>query len=200
MITIIKPAFLRILAIFYNEKSKKIHLREIARVAGLYGPSVTRCLKLLEHAGFLSSELEGNLKKYAIRKNNKTYLVFESFDIERFEKLPNIRKNAINTYLENLPEKPIIAMVFGSTAKEAYSEASDVDILLIVNKKIRTKEAEKEADALTSIRISTFQITYKGFIMELKLKRDPVIQSAIQTGYPLTNHILYYGVLYNERI
>ena len=57
-------------------------------------------------------------------------------------------------------------MLFGSTAKETYKEDSDIDILLVGNKKIQTKEAEKEVDALTAIRISTFQMTYKEFITE----------------------------------
>lgn len=200
MITIINQGFLRILEIFYKDKSRKVHLRKIARIAKLHEPSVTRYLNSLESDGLLKSEIEGNLKQYSIQKNSKIYLIFETFDIERFERLPNIRKNAVNAYLGKLQEKPIIAVIFGSTAKETYSGISDVDILLIVNKKVETKEAEREADALASIKISTFQISYKDFLMELKLKEDKVIQSALQTGYPLTNHILYYGVLYNERI
>lgn len=186
--------------IFYKNKSKKIHLREIARLARLHGPSVTRYLNFLEDAGLLKAETEGNLKKYSIQKNSKTHLMFEMFDIERFENLPALRKNAVNIYLDKISEKPIIAVVFGSTAKETYSERSDIDILLIVNKKIEIENAERETDALTSIKISTFQITYNEFIQEIRLKEDKVIQSVIQTGYPLTNHILYYRELYNERI
>ena len=97
-----------------------------------------------------------------------------------------------------LPGSNKIAKI-GSTAKENYRQDSDIDLLVITNKKISTKEAEKEADALCAIKISTFQMTWNDFQREIKLKEDAVVQSALQTGYPLINHIYYYEVL-NERI
>jgi len=70
----------------------------------------------------------------------------------------------------------------------------------VTNNKISTKHAEKETDALTTMKISSFQIRYKDFLTELKMKEDKVVQSAINTGYPLINHIQHYEALYNERI
>ena len=102
---------------------------------------------------------------------------------------------AIKTYLDNLPENPVFAVLFGSTAKGTYKEDSDIDILIITNNKISAKKAQKEADALTAMKISTFQITYKDFLIDLKMKDDKVVQSAIISGYPLINHIQYYEVL-----
>jgi len=127
-------------------------------------------------------------------------LILEIFDIERFEKLPGIRKRAIQEYLNKLPEKPVFAVLFGSTAKGTYTESSDIDILLVTNNAVSARDAEKEADVLTAIKISTFQMKYAEFLIELKMKEDQVVQSALQSGYPLINHIQYYGVLYNERI
>ncbi len=127
-------------------------------------------------------------------------MLFEIFDFDKLEQLSMIRKNAISCYLNKLSEKPVFAILFGSTAKETYTESSDIDILIVTNKKTSTKEAEKETDALTAIKVSTFQITYADFLDELKLKKDKVIQSAVLTGYPLINHISYYEVILNERI
>lgn len=200
MITILKQGCRKIMELFYKDKSAKLHLREIARKTKLHEPSTTRFLAALGKEGILKSEKDGNLKKYSAVKNKKTYLIYEMFDIERFQKLPHVRQNAVNVYLDNLPEKPVFAVLFGSTAKETYAEKSDIDILLIVNKKIRTENAEKEADAVTAVKISTFQMAFNDFIDELKLKEDKVMQSAVNTGYPLVNHIFYYEALYNERI
>ncbi|MBI3033099.1 nucleotidyltransferase domain-containing protein [Candidatus Woesearchaeota archaeon] len=200
MITLLKPGLMKIMRLFYINKTQKLHLREIARQTKLYEPSATRFLKELEENAILKSEKEANLKKYGVVKNKKTYLVFEAFDMEKEDKLPVIRKKAIKYYLDTLPEKPVFAILFGSTAKETFGEKSDIDILIIGNKKIETTEAEKEADALTGIKISSFQIGYKHFLKEIILKEDKVIQSAINTGYPLINHIAYYEVLYNERV
>ncbi|MFP4656110.1 MAG: hypothetical protein ACLFNK_00855 [Candidatus Woesearchaeota archaeon] len=70
----------------------------------------------------------------------------------------------------------------------------------MTNNKIDAKRAEKEADALTVMSVSTFQIKFEEFLIELKMKDDKVVQSAIASGYPLLNHIYYYEVLYNERV
>ncbi len=200
MTTILKEGHECILKLFYKDKSAKIHLREIARKTKLNENSASRFLNQLEKLHILESMKEGNLKKYAVRKNETVFAVFVYFDVQKLHALPAIRKNAIHYFLEHLQEKPIIALVFGSTAKNTYSERSDIDILLIVNKKIQTKDAEAYVDAQTALKISPIQINYREFEEELKLKHDHVVQSAVNTGFPVSNHITYYGAVYHERI
>ena len=200
MITLLRTGYGMIMQLFYKDKTARLHLREIARQTGLFEPSVSRFLNSLEKNKILKSEKDGNLKKYSIKKATRTYFLFEAFDLERLEKLPSIRRTAIKTYLENLPEKPIFAVLFGSTAKGTYKEDSDIDILLVTNNRISAGKAEKETGALTEMKLSTFQTTYKDFLIDQKMKEDKVVQSAINSGYPLINHIQYYEVLYNERI
>lgn len=197
MVTIIKTGHSKILRLFYENKKADLHLREIARKTKLYPNSITRFLNQLEKEGLLISKKDGNLKKYKIKKSEKLNNIFASFDIERLNKLPSIRKRAIDYFLDKLQEKPIIVLLFGSTAKETFRKDSDIDLLLIVNKKINVEKAKHEADALTGIRISVFQISYKDFLKELKLKEDHVIQSALNTGYPIYNQMLFYEVYLN---
>lgn len=197
MVTIIKTGHSKILRLFYENKKSSLHLREIARKTKLYPNSITRFLNQLEKEGLLISEKDGNLKKYKIRKSEKLNNIFASFDIERLNKLPSIRKRAIDYFLDKLQEKPVMVVLFGSTAKETFRKDSDIDLLLIVNKKINVEEAKHHTDALTGIRISIFQISYKNFLKELKLKEDHVIQSALNTGYPIYNQMLFYEVYLN---
>ena len=197
MMSLIKPGQWKILQLFYAEKTAKMHLREIARKAKLHEPSTTTFLNALEKDNILTSEKDGNQKKYSLRLNYKTYAVFELFDVEKLNALPSIRKNAIKYFIDNLKEKPLIAFVFGSTAKGTYKQTSDIDLLIITNAKVNTGEAEKHAEALTGIRISIFQMTLEDFSKEIKLKEDPVIQSALATGYPVLNNRYYYEVLYH---
>jgi predicted nucleotidyltransferase len=198
MITILKSGYEKIMRLFYDDKNTKLHLREIARRTKMFEPSVSRFLSGLEQESILKSEKDGNLKKYSIKRNMRTYFLFEAFDIEKFENLPNIRRKAIKTFLDNLQEKPIFAILFGSTAKGNYAAESDIDILLIANRKISAMRAENETTAMTAIKISTFQISYKEFLKELKMKDDKVVQSAISSGYPLINHINYYELILSD--
>ena len=200
MTTILREGYEKILAIFYTDKTAKIHLRDIARKTKLNENSASRFLNKLEKEKILVSKKDGNLKKYELTKNDITHSAMTHFDIARFSSLPSIRKNAVLYFLNELKEKPIIVILFGSTAKNTFTEKSDIDLLLIVNKKISTKKAEDYADSQTAIRISCIQIELNDLKQELKLKQDKVIQSALKTGYPITNHIEYYRITQDERI
>lgn len=189
-----------ILRVFYTNKSKQIHLRDIAKRTKLNENSAYRFLNKLEHENILKSEKKGNMKFFSLRQTKQVYSILTFFDIEHYEQLPHIRKTAITCYFSALPKQPIFAILFGSTAKNNFKNDSDIDILLITNEKINTKKAEYEADTQSAIKVSTFQVTYNDFITELKLREDKVVQSAVETGYPLLNHIKYYGVLQNATI
>lgn len=192
MKTILKPGCEKIMRLFYKDKNAKIHLREIARRTKLNENSATRFLLELEKGDLLKPEMDGNMKKFGISKNDMAFALFVVFDVERFGKLPAIRKNAISYFMDQLDEKPVITVLFGSTAKETYRGESDIDLLLVVNKKTPTEKAESYAESQTGIKINPVQITFGAFLNELKTKGDHVIQSALGTGYPLTNHVLYY--------
>lgn len=192
METILKTGYWKVVGLFYKEPSAKFHLREIARKTKLNENSATRFLRKMEEEGILKSEREGNLLKYGIKKNKKVFLLFSLFDEEKLSRLPLLRRNAVLYFHQALEEKPIIMVVFGSTAKETYQSGSDIDLLLIVNKKINTKNAEHYVEAQAAMSISCFQMTYPDFLKEIKLKEDKVIASALATGYPVTNNVLYY--------
>jgi predicted nucleotidyltransferase len=200
MLTLLRPGYAKIMRLFYRDKRVKLHLREIARQTQLFEPSASRFLNSLEQDCLLHSEKDGNLKKYSVKKGIRAYFVFEAFDLERFENLPNIRRNAIKTFVNNLPEQPVFVVLFGSTAKETFTKESDIDVLLVTNKRINTSYAQEEVNALTAMKLSSFQIRYKDFVRELKLKDDKVVQSALNTGYPLINHIYYYETINDEHI
>ncbi len=197
MVTMIKTGHSKILRLFYEDKKSSFHLREIARKTKLYPNSVTRFLNQLEKEDILTSQKDGNLKKYKIKKSEKLSNIFVSFDIERLNKLSLARRRAINYFLDKLQEKPIIALLFGSTAKETFRKDSDIDLLLIVNKKIDVDTAKDYVDAQLGIKVNCFQITYEEFKKEIKLKEDKVIQSALNTGYPIFNQMLFYEVYLN---
>lgn len=189
-----------IVSLFHQNGNVPIHLREISRKLNLEGQSITRYLNKLEKEKILVVEREGNLKKYFLKNKDEVYSILSHLDIKKYLKLPVIRKQAIEYFLNSLDEKPIIALLFGSTAKETFTNQSDIDILLIVNTKINTIKAKKYVDSQTAQIINDFQISFNDFQKQLKLKEDPVIESAVKTGYPLTNHITYYRCLKNENI
>lgn len=195
MQTIIKSGILKILRIFYSNGDKPVHLREIARSSPMNESTASMHLNSLVKNGILKVVAEGNLKKFYISKNYVS-VIFPLFDYERLENLPLLRKNAIKLYLKSLKAKPLLAVVFGSTAKGNFKNNSDMDILEVNNNK--DNKAKIIAEAQTGIHIQVFRISEKQFMEELLLKKDNVVRSALNTGFPVFNQKYYYEVIYNE--
>ena len=195
--TIIQKQYWRILQLFYTNHNSLLHLRDISRKINLRESATSRHLQALEKTNILKSHKEANLKRYCIKKQAIPE-IFTLFDVEKIEALPLLRKNAIKEYLKALKNKPILMIVFGSTAKGNYKEDSDIDIIEIFTTKTNTKDAKNHAESLTGISIQTFQIIEANFYKELKMKEDMVIQSGINTGFPVFNNKYFYELMYNE--
>src|SRR3989338_6139684 len=196
MQTIIKTGIWKILNIFYSNRNKPVHFREIARLSGMNESTASSHLKNLVENGIMKHVSEGNLKKFYV---SKSYLpeIFPLFDHERMEKLPLLRKNAIKMYIKSLENKPVLLIVFGSTAKGSFKEDSDLDLFEVFSIKKDTK-AEKLVEAQTGVRIQVFRLSEKDFLNETITKKDKVLQSAINSGFPAFNQKYFYEVVFNE--
>ncbi len=197
MRTILKSKIWKILRIFYENKNTPLHLRKIARKLNYSPGSLKRYL--IEHNELFKIETEANLTKYSV-KTNEIPLIFPVFDAETLNSTSLLRKNAIKYYIEQLKTKPILIILFGSTAKGTFRKDSDIDIIEVFNKRTKTDDSAKYAEAQTGIKISRFQMSYQDFLKELKLKEDNVIQSGLKTGFPVFNAKFFYEVTINERI
>lgn len=198
MKTIFKPAAWRILQLFYNSRNAPLHLRAIARQARLNESSASRQLNALVNANILSEKKEANLRRFAVKR----YIIpklFPLYDDEKLSSLPPLREDAILHYVSTLKKKPILMVIFGSTADKTFTEDSDVDILEVFSGRTDTTAARKYAEAQTGIRIHSFQLTEDEFNEELKEQQDMVIQSALETGFPVWNNRYYYELILHER-
>jgi len=197
MKTIIKPAIWKILKLFYDNHNSPLHLREIARETKMNESSISRHLNNLVKQRILKFSKEANLKKFSI-VNKQTPLIFPIFDEERLETLPLLRKDAIKIYLKKLKKKPLLVIVFGSTAKETFRKDSDIDILKISSAKDKDEEAKDYVDAQTGLKLQVLDLTEEQFKKELKMKEDYVVQSALKTGFPIFNAKYYYEAIADE--
>lgn len=181
--TIIHKQYWKIIKLFYENKNKPIHLRGISRKINLKESSTSLHLKSLSK--LLKIEKEANLKKYSL-KPSVIPLIFPLYDSEKLENLPLLRKNAIKEYIKALPKKPILIIVFGSTAKGTYNQDSDIDILQISN--MRIKKAKEHAESITGMNLQIFQIS------DIKSYKDDLVKSALSTGFPVFNKDYFYEI------
>lgn len=193
--TIFHKQYYKIIELFYNNHNNALHLREISRRINLKESATSLHLNSLEDSKILESRKEANLKKYNLRKQIIPY-IFPLYDTEKLEKLPLLRKNAIKEYLKKM-KKPLLLIVFGSTAKNTFNQNSDIDILEVSN--YDSEQAKQHAESITGQKLQIFRISPAKLFKELKIREDHVIQAAITTGFPVFNKEYFYDVIYNER-
>ena len=189
----------KILECFYRNRRRELYFSEILRETRLTQNTTLRHLKAMHELGLIISYKKIGNTFYKINpKNPLIYAIFSYFDYERLNELPSERKRAINEFLDKTVIKPLIALVFGSTAKGTFAGGSDIDILLIYNQKeLEDKKLKKEIEAITGVKIQTFIIDLENFKEQVMSEEDSVITHAIKTGFPITGNDKFYKEILN---
>jgi|SRR3989344_611042 len=189
----------KILECFYKNRSKSIYFSEILRDTKLTPNTTLKHLKNLQDSNLITSIKKIGNTFYRINlKNPQIYSVFSYFDYKKFNNLPLERKRAIDELLEKLPVRPLIALIFGSTAKGTFRKESDIDLLLIYNKKeLDEQKLKKDIEATTGVKIQTFIIDFDYFKEQITKEEDNVIVHAIKTGFPITGNDNFYKEMLN---
>ena len=184
----------KILECFYINRSKELYFSEILRETKLTQNTTLKHLKNLQENNLvISTKKIGNTFYKINPKSPQIYSIFSYFDFKKLNKLPSERKRAIIEFLEKLENKPLIVLVFGSTAKGTFGKESDIDLLLIYNKKeSENKELKKEIEATTGTNIQTFIIDFDYFKEQLLKQEDNMIIHAIKTGFIISGHYIFY--------
>ena len=189
----------KILECFYRNRKKEFYFSEILRETGLTQNTTLKHFKNLQRLRLIiSTKKIGNTFYKINQKNPQIYSIFSYFDYKKLNELPSERKRAINEFLDKIKTKPLIALIFGSTAKGTFGKESDIDVLLIFNKKEATdKKLREDIGAITGIKIQTFIIDFDYFKEQVFKEEDKVITHAIKTGFPITGNDKFYKEVLN---
>lgn len=189
----------KILKCFYRIRKKELYFSEILRETKLTQNTTLKHLANLQNTNLvISTKKIGNTFYKINSKNPIIYSIFSYFDYKRLNELPAERKRAINEFLDKLKSKPLIAVIFGSTAKGTFGKESDIDILLIFNKKeVNNRKLRENIEAITGVKIQTFIIDLDYFREQIIKEEDKVITHAIKTGFPITGNDKFYKQVLN---
>ncbi len=190
----------KIYELLYKNK-EGLHLREICRLANLTLPNVAKHIKKGEKNKIIISKKRGNLKICNLNfKNQKLYPLLQEVELYRLYKLPSDIKHAIDSFLEDLKEKPLIALIFGSYASKKYTSRSDLDILLIFqrvdNKMI--KDVENSANTIkgrTLANIQPISLHYKEFEEKILNRENEFMKDIRENVIVLSGFDLYFKLL-----
>lgn len=125
------PARRRLLALFYTNPDRRYHVREIIRQAGLGSSSVQNELKRLLSAGLLEVAQEGRQVYYTASRNSPVFAELHGLMLKT-EGIQHLLQVALNPYLKRI----LVALIYGSFARNGETPSSDVDVLIIGDLKL----------------------------------------------------------------
>ena len=189
----------KILEFFYRNRNNEIYFSEILRGTKLTPNTTLKHLRNLEKEKLIFSKKKIGNTFYKINLSNPIiYSIFSYFDYKRFNELPLERKRAITEFLNKIKIKPLITLIFGSTAKKTFNKKSDIDILLVYNnKESQDKKLKEDIESITGVRIQTFIIDFDYFKDQILRKEDKVVSHAIKTGFIMEGFNNFYREVLN---
>ncbi len=149
-----------------DKNNKGVHIRELARIVKTSYNNTVRNIKILEKENVVKKEKDANLIKIKLKNNPLTIAYLNQVHTDNFLKLPKKVFSSINEFLDELQEKPLIALIFGSFAKGSHKENSDIDILLVfqkINNQTNIENTARRISMRTNTKLSPVYVGYESF-------------------------------------
>jgi predicted nucleotidyltransferase len=171
----------KLLKIFLSDPDHSFYTKEISRNTGIGSGTVNNFLKNIHKDNILTKEIVGNVHLYHL--NNELELVKQ---LKIFNILLEFKKNKLTDEFLREDDSIISLILYGSYANGENDSKSDIDLLILVNKKkqfINTiQKLENKIKKVISLQIMTISDWQK-----LKEKDKIFFESILQ------NHIVLYG-------
>lgn len=191
----IKIRILRCLAL----KGIELTGRQIAEETRISPPTSHKALRDLVEAHVLLERRAG--RSYLFKLNQENHLVQEML-MPLFQKESSLLKSALESLFKKI-RLPIISLIlYGSLVQKRETPRSDIDLLVIVAPKNKTK-IEEVFDNINSSFLARYGRTISPYIMTIKefqdkyRKRLPVLVEIVKTGIvirgKLISELLSYG-------
>ena len=179
---------------YFESKKPSIYFNEIKELSKLSDSSLTNTLNKLVKNNTLNKEKTKSNTFYKIKDKKLFALKFSEIALQTFNNLNIGIKIPLRNFLKNIPKETYTIVLFGSTSRKEEQKGSDIDLLLISNKKIDLTPNKKEAEITSKHPISLFQATIEQFIQN---KGDIIIQ-ARKTGFPIYKEQNFYEAILDE--
>lgn len=155
---------IKVLRLLVRYENKEFTSRELAKLANTSHTSVLRLISDLESNNIITKEFYSGAHKIKINRESYVYSIIK----ELINKEQITKEELIKDIKTVMPKEVISAVLYGSIAKEKENEKSDIDILIIANKKF--KESENNIKAKYGNNLHIMQLTLNKFRKEAKRK------------------------------
>ena len=179
---------------YFESKKSSLYFNEIKELSTLSDSSLTNTLNRLIKNNTLMQEKTKSNTFYKIKDRKLFALKFSEIAIQKFNELNAGIKAPLRNFLKNIPKEIYTIILFGSASRKEEKKESDIDLLIITNKKTDLTNNKKEAEITSKHPISLFQATIEQFMQN----KDEVIIQARKTGFPIYKEQNFYEVVLDE--
>jgi predicted nucleotidyltransferase len=176
---------------YFESKKSTLYFNEIKELSKLSDSSLTNTLNRLTKNNTLTKEKTKSNTFYKIKDKKLFALKFSEIAIQQFNELNTGVKIPLRNFLKNIPKETYTIILFGSASRKEEQKESDIDLLIISNKKIDLTENKKEAEITSKHPLSIFQAT----ISQFTENKDDIIIQARKTGFPIYKEQNFYEVM-----
>ena len=179
---------------YLESRKNTLYFNEIKELSKLSDSSLTNTLNNLIKNNTLIQEKTKSNTFYKINNKKLFALKFSEIAIQKFNELSIGIKVPLKNFLKNIPKDIYSIVLFGSSSRKEEQKKSDIDLLVIANKKLDLTSSKKEAEITSKHPVSLFQATIEQFTQN----KDDVIIQARKTGFPIHKEQNFYEVILDE--
>jgi len=176
---------------YFESKKNSLYFNEIKELSKLSDSSLTNTLNKLTQNSVLTQEKTKSNTFYKIKDKKLFALKFSEIAIQKFNNLNIGVKNPLKNFLKDLSKEIYTIVLFGSASRKEEQKESDIDLLIISNKKTNLANNKKEAEITSKHPISIFHVTIEQFMQN----KDDVIIQARKTGFPICKEQNFYEAI-----
>lgn len=184
----------KIIKVLLERQEEELNICKISKYSKIDYKNTYNIIKDLEKKGLVTVKSFGRTKRVMVNKEIHP-LIFEA-EYDRRQDLFKRNKDFFVIY-RRLSELnfPFIVLLFGSYAKGRATKHSDIDLLIICEKK-RERQIREVLD-LFPLRIHPTFTNFEDFMLMLKTKEFNVVSEAVKNNIILVGIEDYYRLIKN---
>ncbi len=179
---------------YFESKKTSLYFNEIKELSKLSDSSLANTLRKMTEENSLMQEKAKSNTFYKINNKKIFALKFSEIAVQKFNGLNIGVKNPLRNFLKNIPREVYTIVLFGSASRKEEQKESDIDLLIIANKKSDLTNNKREAEITSKHPLSLFQATIEQFLQN----EDDLIIQARKTGFPIYKEQNFYEVMLDE--
>lgn len=180
---------------YFDSKKGELYFNQIKELSKLSDSSLASTLKKMVKNRILKKEKTKACTFYRIKDYKLFAIKFSELAYQKFKNLNLNAKPPLRDLVKLLEDIQCTIILFGSVSRKEEREESDIDLLIVYDKKIKNlSEITKKAEILSIYPLQISVCSCKELIKE----NDHLITQAKITGFPIKGEQFFYEVMLSE--